>query len=64
MVAIQVKNQRQMKSRFLCHQCKGRKSIPDWFYRVCTLGIGVLIGEDERERQTCPTCKGKGYLEL
>jgi len=53
-----------MKSRFLCHQCKGRKSIPDWFYRVCTLGIGVLIGEDERERQTCPTCKGKGYLEL
>lgn len=52
------------KQIFMCKQCNGRGTVADWFFRIFTLGIGVLMGEDDRERQICPTCKGKGYLEF
>lgn len=55
--------------KIICTKCKGEGIIPDLMERVFTIGISWVLDKLDpktaREHwDTCPKCKGKGYMKL
>lgn len=52
----------------VCPKCKGRRVVfnPESLLLTFALPVALLIDHDEDDgitKKTCPTCKGKGWLE-
>ena len=49
--------------KVLCPKCKGRKTVVSIGLAIFTFGLSLIDNRDQ-VRDTCPNCKGKGFLEF
>lgn len=51
--------------KILCPKCKGRKTVIDGLAAACTVGLSLILKFDKDDgRKPCPTCDGKGCIDL